>query len=114
MVKPEARGIVWDLRRMDEGIIQPVDFDAPLQSHFNLQQLSEELSDWPDQELGSFLLLGVRYKADIDYQVVLLPHLVSLREGYSSLMAEVDKYREAGSLVWSLLLSSLSPLPSST
>ena len=96
MFRPEARGIVWDLRRMDQGIIEPVDFEAPLQSHLNLNQLREELSDWPDQELLSFLLLGVRYKADIDYQIVLLPHLVSLREGYSSLLAEVAKYKEAG------------------
>ena len=96
MFRPEARGIVWDLRRIDEGIIEPVDFEAPLQSHLNLEQLREELSDWPDQELLSFLLLGVRYKADIDYQIVLLPHLVSLREGYGSLLAEVAKYKEAG------------------
>jgi site-specific DNA-cytosine methylase len=96
MFRPEARGIVWDLRRMDEGLIEPVDFEQPIQSHLNLQQLQEELSDWPDQELLSFLLLGVRYKADIDYQIVLLPHLVSLRDGYASLLDEVAKYTDAG------------------
>ena len=80
MFRPEACGIFWDLRRMDEGIIHPVDVDAPLQSHLNRQQLAEELSDWPNQELVRFLymLLGVQYKADIDCQVVLLPHSVSL------------------------------------
>ena len=95
MFRPEARGIVWDLCHMEEGIIRPVDFDAPLQSHLNLQQLAEELLDWPGHghELVSFLLLGVlQYKAVIDYQVVLLPHLVLLREDYSNLTAEVDKY----------------------
>ena len=77
MFKPEARGIVWDLRRLDEGIIVPVDFDAPIESHLNLELLREELLDWPDQELLSFLLKGVRYKAEVEHQIVLLPHLVS-------------------------------------
>ena len=96
MFKPEARGIVWDLRRLDEGIIVPVDFDAPIESHLNLELLREELKDWPDQELLSFLLEGVRYKADVEHQIVLLPHLVSLREGYTSLLEEVAKYTSAG------------------
>ena len=94
--KPQARGIVWDLRRMAEGIIVPVDFDEPVSSHLDLNYLAEALADWPDQELLSFLLDGVRYKADVDFQIVLLPHLVSLREGYVSLQNEVDKYEQAG------------------
>ena len=93
---PEARGIVWDLRRLSEGIIVPLDFDTPLDSHLNLELIAEELWDHPDQELVSFLLEGVRYKADIDHQIVLLPHLVSLREGYHSLKSEVEKYRKMG------------------
>lgn len=94
--KPQARGIVWDLRKLEEGIITPVDFEAPIESHLNLELLREELADWPDQELVSFLLEGVRYKADVGMQIVLLPHLVSLRDGYGSLQAEVDKYAQAG------------------
>jgi len=96
MFTPQARGIVWDLRRLSEGIIEPVDFAAPLQSHLNLDLLGVELQDWPDQELLSFLLEGVRYKADVEHQIVLLPHLVSLCEGYASLIEEVDKYTSAG------------------
>ena len=64
-------------RRLDEGIIVPVDFDAPIEPHLNLELLQEELLDWPDQELLSFLLKGVRYKAEVEHQIVLLPHLVS-------------------------------------
>ena len=88
MFKPEARGIVWDLRKLDEGIIEPVDFDALIKSHLNLDLLREELQDWPDQELPSFLLEGVRYKADVEH--------LSLREGYTSLLEEVAKYTSAG------------------
>ena len=93
---PEARGIVWDLRWLADGVIFPVDFDEPIESHLNLELLRQLLSDWPDQELVSFLLEGVRYKADLAYQIVLLPHLVSLRDGYGSLQAEVEKYASAG------------------
>ena len=69
----------------------------PPSSHIStLELLREELTDWPDQELLSFLLEGVRYKADVEHQIVLLPHLVSLREGYTSLLEEVAKYTSAG------------------
>jgi hypothetical protein len=92
----EARGIVWDLRRLSEGIIVPVDFAAPILSHLNKDLLSQLLSSHPDQELRSFLLEGVRYKDDLDLQIVLLPHLISLRDGYDSLLAEVHKYKQKG------------------
>ena len=92
----QSQGIIWDLRRLDEGIIVPVDFSAPIFSHLDLEYLREQLADWPDQELVSFLVEGVRYKADVDFQIVLLPHLISLKEGCGSLLKEVDKYAEAG------------------
>ena len=92
----QAQGIIWDLRRLDEGIIVPVEFSAPTSSHLDLEYLHEQLADCPDQELVSFLVEGVRYKSDVDFQIVLLPHLISLKEGYGSLLGEVDKYAEAG------------------
>ena len=30
----EAQGIVWDLRRLDEGIVGPVDFTTPIESQW--------------------------------------------------------------------------------
>ena len=92
----QARGIVRNLRRLHEGIIVPVDFAAHISSHRDLQCLHEQLVDWPDQELVSFLVEGVRYKADVDFQIVLLPHLISLKDGYISLLKEVDKHAKAG------------------
>ena len=68
---------MWDLRRLHEGIIVPVDFAARVSSHLDLQYLHEQLADWPDQELVSFLVEGVQYKADVGSQIVLLPHLIS-------------------------------------
>ena len=32
----------------------------------------------------------------MDFQIVLLPHLISIKEGYGSLIKEVEKYTEAG------------------
>ena len=93
---PAARGIAWDLRQLEQGIVVPVDFEAPISSHLDLEYLHEQLLDWPDQELVSFLVEGVRYKADVDFQIVLLPHLISLKEGYGSLIKEVEKYTDAG------------------
>ena len=96
----QARGIVWDLRQLEQGIIVPVDFEfeAPIASYLDLEYLHEQLLDWPDQELVSFLVEGVRYKADLDFQIVLLPHLIFLKDGYGSLVNEdlVEKYTEAG------------------
>jgi len=79
--KLEARGIIWDLRRLNEGIIEPVDFTKAISSHLNLDLLATELAQYPDQELLSFLLQGVQYKANVDLQIVLLPHLISLSSG---------------------------------
>jgi hypothetical protein len=89
-------GRVPSNHRLSEGIVIPVDFTTPLESHLNLKAFARELKGYPDQELLSFLLEGVRYKADVDFQIVLLPHLISLASGYHSLKSEVDKYANKG------------------
>ena len=96
--KPRARGIIWDLRRLSEGIIIPLDFTKPLESHLNLKAFARELKGYPDQELLSFLLEGVRYKADVDFQIVLLPHLISLASGYHSTLVFFNPCTESCSL----------------
>jgi site-specific DNA-cytosine methylase len=106
--QPAARGIVWDLRGLKDGVIVPLDFQAPIQSHLNLGLLRADLADWPDQELLSFLVEGVRYKTHLAPQIVLLPHLISLREGYASLLKEVHKYTDMG---WYGLFSTIPFLP---
>jgi hypothetical protein len=88
---PAARGIIWDLRRLSEGIITPVDFGAPTSSHLNQALIAELMLGHPDQELACFMAEGVRFKDDVELQIVLMPHLLSLREGYASLVSEVDK-----------------------
>ena len=41
-----ARGKVWDLRRIAEGIIVELDFYEPLCSHLNLEFFREQLSGY--------------------------------------------------------------------
>ena len=55
----------------------PVDMANPSKSHLNLCFYQDQGEQYPDQELLSFLVLGVRYKADIPIQIVLQPHLQS-------------------------------------
>ena len=100
---PDARGIVWDLRGATEGTIKPLVFNPPgnqqvvfdwvnsngdhsVATHLNLIYLAEEcrsgcLKDYPDQKILSQLFLGVRYKDDLELQLVLLPHLFSFADG---------------------------------
>ena len=62
---PEARGVVWDLRRASDGIIEPWDFTAPATSGLNLPFLEVLLPTCPDRELVSHLRHGAVFKADL-------------------------------------------------
>ena len=93
---PEARGIVWDLRRVNEGVIVPLDFRRKIDTHWDLEYIWDNLKDYPDQELVSMLLQGVQYKADLDLQIVLLPHLISFGAGCKLIQKEVVEYTKSG------------------
>lgn len=45
----------------------------------------------PDQALLSYLLEGVRLEADVELQIVLVPHLTSLPLGFSSVEKEIRR-----------------------
>ena len=105
---PEARGIVWDLRRASDGIIEPWDFTAPITSDLNLDFLEVLLSTCPDQELRSHLRHGVDFKADLPLQTVLMPHLNSIAENVDLCEREIDRLRGKG---WSTAFSMLPALP---
>ena len=55
----------------------PIDTSQPSSSHLNLDFYKQERNGYPDQELISFLALGVRYKSDLPVLIVLQPHLNS-------------------------------------
>ena len=52
-----------------------------IEIHWDLDSIWDNLKHYPDQELVSMLLQGVQYKADLDLQIVLLPHLISFGAG---------------------------------
>jgi hypothetical protein len=56
------RGIVWDCRREDEGIIVPLDFTANTGSNWNVEWLREQLQSHPCRETVSHLCDGADYK----------------------------------------------------
>ena len=89
-VIPESWFKPWTFESLYEfhsrpGWAIPVRVHEPLLAHLNLDFVGPFLRDYPDQELVNFLMLGVRYKADLAHQVVLLPHLqssLSVQEKY--------------------------------
>lgn len=97
LFKPKARGIIWDLRDWQKGgKIKPLDFQEPVQTHLNLPYLESSLEGFPDQELKSFLLNGVQLHADLELQLVFLPHLTSLKYGIDSVADEPAKLASKG------------------
>lgn len=86
---PEARGRVWDLRSTP---IRPLDFGAGPRSGFDRARFAKEFADDPDQEMVSFMVHGVQFKAESLAQglvTVLMPHLGSLRLGFKSVEKEI-------------------------
>ena len=102
MIRPEARGIVWDLRPVKNkdgepvSSARPLDLLAPMSTHLNTKLLRAELKDFPDQEVLSMLLEGAQLKADIPSQIAILPHLSSLSYGYESVQEELLKMHDRG------------------
>ena len=110
---PEARGVIWDLRRAGEGNVVLPDFQVKVETHPNLEYLRWQcekglLKEYPDQELVSQLMLRVSYKDELDLQIVLLPHLISFVDGCKQIQAEVKELVSHG---WYSLHESLPFVP---
>ena len=93
---PPARGTYWDLRGERP---KPTDFREDFTSHLNLdliRQWQTRFPDYPDRELFSHLLEGVRFKADLPYQMVMQPHLASLSRGFVNVHKEIQRLVDKG------------------
>lgn len=86
-----ARGIVWDFRGSPERCGIPLDFHAPLEHTLNVEYFRRRLTDYPNQRILSFIVEGVRPLADVELQTVLVPHLMSLANGYDSVVKELQR-----------------------
>ena len=56
-----------------------------------VKELKRRLQHYPDQRLVSFLVEGVRFEADVELQTVLVPHLMSLANGFDSVVKELKR-----------------------
>ena len=101
---PQAYGTVWDFTHRIHGVIQPMDLDSEVEPWLNVDYMFEQCEEWaevygkqyPDQELLHSLKYGVSYKADLPYQIVLTPHLVSLKYGFKPIFDEMVKLTGRG------------------
>jgi hypothetical protein len=93
---PEAQDIYWDLRGETP---VPIDFRADFVTHLNLDLIRSWQLEWPgypDREIFSHLLEGVRFKAELPYQMVMQPHLASLSLGFVNVHKELQRLVELG------------------
>lgn len=104
-MRPWARGLVWDCRL---ACCTPLDHEQPPSTDLNLEWLRSQLGCFPDQQMLSFALDGVRLQADVELQTVMVPHLVSLSLGFHSVDKEIRRLRD---LQWYDFFAELPFLP---
>lgn len=94
MFREPARGRVWDLRGDTPCLL---DYEADIDTHLHTATICEDLRDFPDQELLSFLRDGVQFKAEsVELQMCFCPHLMSLSHGVESVELELKKLAAKG------------------
>jgi hypothetical protein len=95
---PCARGCVWDCRV--PGRVFPLDYsrdvDDGVAVSLDRETLVADMADWPDQELRSHLKFGVRFGADLPFQIVLTPQLKSLAAAFSRTQEELRQLVDRG------------------
>ena len=92
---PDAYGVPWDLRRLREGVITVLDTSVDTRhcTSLHIDFIVEQMEKYKllDHQLRDFLLHGVIYCADLGWQIVLSPHLISLRDGYPKILDEMEE-----------------------
>ena len=97
-VKPQFRGVVWDLRRRGAGgCYSPLDTGGAASSHLDWTWLGTALgAGFADAELLSHGGGGASFKAEVPLDTVVSPYLLSLGAGYAGVAAQVDSFVESG------------------
>ena len=97
-IKPEFRGVVWDLRRRGaDGRYSPLDTARTAPSHFDWAWLETALgAGFADAELLLHGRCGISFKAEMSLVTAISPHLLSLGAGYADDTAQVDSFVESG------------------
>jgi hypothetical protein len=95
--RPRARGKIWDLRDLND--IKLLDYNTPLESHFDLQFLRELLDTCRDRDMVSQVTdTGANFGADVALQIYFAPHLTTLAPGYELVSKELKRLAGAGYL----------------
>ena len=92
----------------EPGWAVPLDCASVPPSHLNLDFFKAQGEGYSDQEMISYLLEGVRYKADLPVQIVLQPHLFSFLAVQEKWIKESDRFIERG---WSVVSSAIPLVP---
>ena len=113
VVIPESWFIPWTFEVLYDFHSRPgwavsVRVHEPLPTHLNLDFMELSLRVRPDQELASSLMLGVRYKADLAHQVVLLSHLQSFLPVQEEYLKQADQRMELG---WTVTYDAVASIP---
>ena len=93
---------------VEPGWAVPIDVSTASPSHLDPDFFRDWGECYPDQELVSFLLLGVRYKADLPVQIVLQPHLKSFLPVQEKYLAEADRFVARG---WTVCCEQIPVVP---
>ena len=91
-----ARGIVWDFRRAPAECAVPLDYGAPLRPTLHVDFFERELRHYPNQRILGMIADGVIYQADVELQMVFVPHLSSLPKGFAAVDKELKRLGEKG------------------
>lgn len=112
LFQPRARGIVWDRRAfLASNGSSPM---VPMQNHVPQGQINWRFfeqhlpADYPDQGMVSDIRYGVRFRANLPLQLVLVPHLIDVNKNFASLQAEL---RRLAKLHWYDLYTGIPFLP---
>ncbi|KAL3918049.1 MAG: hypothetical protein SGPRY_006156 [Prymnesium sp.] len=103
--QPWARDVVWDCRQR---CCAPLEASRIPESGLSRDVMREWWHHYPDQALLSYLLEGVRLEADVELQLVLVPHLTSLPMGFTSVEKELRRLHGLG---WYHFFASLPFMP---
>ena len=98
--KPGVFPTIWDMRAPDaDGYYHPVDFNAPLESHLDLPGIRDYLSKCRDRSVVDMVTLrGCTFSANVEYQLVILPHLISMPPGFALTSQELTRLEKEGYL----------------
>ena len=86
----------------------PLDYAVPIDTHINMAWFAEQFTGYPDQELVEHVIDGVNFKADLELQIVLNPHLTTLPSFVRGTESELVWLVECG---WPRCFDSLSFVP---